>query len=279
MSKFYVFLLSSALVCNAQASWWWPFGDDADEKRAPRLSELMRQASDLAEEGYDLASDGKTSEAVEKFRAALKELDRVELENPERVKAPEFATLRNKREYLKSAIESLQLSQVKENAKSVAMSDTTELEKRFAAEKEAKKSVRMAAKTNAVAVTSAEKKSADLHTPKTPRERAIADIAKGDYAAAELTIRQMLEEKPNSPLALNLRASMEMKQGKVKEAEKTLDQAISNNPRSHFAYYNMALLFVGQGDRGAARRYYETGRSVGGPVDASIEAMLKGAVE
>lgn len=291
MSKCIVFLVAIFLACGASASWWWPFGN-SDENRLPRLSELMRTASDLAEDGYELASDGKTSEAIEKFRHALAELDRVERENPERVKAPEFATLRNKREYLKSSIESLQLSQVQENAKSVAVSDTTELEKRLAAEKAAKKSAAELAKTNAVveakaplanpkkeSVAAAQENGVEHAVPRTPREQAIADIAKGDYSAAELTIKQMLADKPNSPLALNLRASMEMKQGKVKEAEKTLDQAISNNPRNYFAYYNMALLLVERGDKSAAKRYYETGRSVGGPADASLEAMFKGAEE
>ena len=36
----------------------------------------MEPASVMIDEAYDLADDGKTSEAVEKYRAALAELDR-----------------------------------------------------------------------------------------------------------------------------------------------------------------------------------------------------------
>ena len=87
----------------------------------------------------------------------------------------------------------------------------------------------------------------------------------------------MLAEKPNNAAALNLKAMMEMAQGKVKAAESTLDQTIMSNPRSHFAYYNMAelLLQKNPGDKDAARRYYETGRSVGGPRDEQLEEALK----
>ena len=66
-------------------------------------------------------------------------------------------------------------------------------------------------------------------------------------------------------------------QGKFKEAEQTLDRGIMNNPRDHFAYYNMALLMLQQNpdNRDPARRYYETGRTYGGPKDAELEALLK----
>lgn len=110
------------------------------------------------------------------------------------------------------------------------------------------------------------------------RERAIADIAAGNFESAEAIIEEMLAEKPNGAMALNLRASMEAAQGKTREAERTLDQAIMSNPRSHYAYYNMASLllrFDPEGSKASARRYYETGRAVGGPVDEQLEASLR----
>lgn len=110
------------------------------------------------------------------------------------------------------------------------------------------------------------------------RERAIADIAAGNFESAEAIIEEMLAEKPNGAMALNLRASMEAAQGKTREAERTLDQAIMSNPRSHYAYYNMASLLLRsdpEGSKASARRYYETGRAVGGPVDEQLEASLR----
>ena len=50
-----------------------------------------------------------------------------------------------------------------------------------------------------------------------------------------------------------------------------------SNPRSHFAYYNMAILMLqaNPDNTAVARRYYETGRTYGGPKDDSLEALLK----
>ena len=102
-------------------------------------------------------------------------------------------------------------------------------------------------------------------------------IASGDYATAEALINEMLAAKTNGAMALNLRAAMEMKQGRFDVAEDTLDQAIMSNPRSHFAYYNMAIVMLqaNPDNKKAARRYYETGRTYGGPKDESLEALLK----
>ena len=102
-------------------------------------------------------------------------------------------------------------------------------------------------------------------------------IARGDYAVAEGLIKEMLAEKPNGAMALNLRAAMEMKQGRFDVAEKTLDQAIMSNPRSYSAYYNLAMLLMQRdaGNKASARRHYETGRALGGPEDAVLEALVK----
>ena len=82
--------------------------------------------------------------------------------------------------------------------------------------------------------------------------------------------------KPDDAAALNLRAAVEMAKGDAKAAEKTLDQAIRSNPRGYHAYYNMARLMAAhKGNLSGAKRYYEAGRSFGGPVDAKLEEILK----
>lgn len=286
MGKLCALVSVLAISCAAQASWYWPFGsDEDDEKEAPRISTLMEPASRLIDEASDLAGDGKTSESVEKYRKALEELDRIERENPERAKSAEFATLRNKRAYVNAAIDSMLMSQVKENAKAVAVSDTAELEKKLAEERAKDKP--SAARPSGVEARSSGAKEAEPATakkpatqnakPKTKREQAMFDIANGDFAAAEIVIGEMLEAKPNNAMALNLKATMEARQGKLKEAEQTLDQAIMSNPRSHFAYYNMAIVMLqaNPDNKQSARRYYETGRTYGGPKDESLEALLK----
>ena len=285
MRGFAIFSFTLVLAYGVQASWYWPFGSDDESGNEPRISELMEPATELIDEASDLAADGKIDESVEKYRKALDEIDRIERENPERAKSTEFATLRNKRAYVNAAIDSMLLSQVQQNAKVVAVSDTTELEKRLAEE-------RAKDKPNAVrpsGLEDAEPKPAEQPAtrnpqpgtrnpkPLTKRDQAIADIASGDYAAAELIIREMLEAKPNGAMALNLKAALEMKQGKFAEAERTLDQAVSSNPRDPSAYYNLALLLLQKdaGNKSSAKRYYETGRAMGGAADSQLEALLK----
>lgn len=126
------------------AAWYWPFGGDDEKKSEPRLSELMEPASRLIDAASDFADEGKVSEAISEYHKALDELARIELENPERAARPEFATVRNKRAYIESAIDSLLMSQARQNAKAVAVTDTTELERKYAEERAA----RAAAKAN-----------------------------------------------------------------------------------------------------------------------------------
>ena len=277
MNRLLAFIFVFAVVFQSAAAWYWPFGSDEESKAAPRISELMEPASLLIDEASDLAAEGKLQEAVEKYRKALAELDRIELENPDRADKPEFATLRNKRAYVNAAIDSMLMSQVKENAKAVAVSDTTELEKKLLQENSAKVSVKepekkpTPSKKAAVAAKKVKPKSMSRS------EQVIADIAAGEYEAAAIVIGEMLVEKPNGAAALNLKAALETAQGKYVEAEKTLDSAIMSNPRSYYAYYNMARLILQSRPDGksSARRYYETGRAIGGPADAELEGLVK----
>lgn len=299
MIKFGIVLAALALTGSAFASWYWPFGDDGDQAERIRLSALMEPATLLIDEAADLASDGKVQASVDKYRAALVELERIERENPERAETMEFATLRNKRAYVNAAIDSLLLAQVRENAKAVAVSDTTELEKRLAAEKKKSStgSAAEASDSKAQATPRAKDRPREPGASKVKRavqpevkpqakkaakplgrrEQILQNIADKDYASAEQGVRAWLGETPNNAVALNLLAALEAERGNFKAAEKALDQAIESNPRSHYAYYNMAQLLMDadRENKSVARRYYETGRALGGPEDSQLEGLLK----
>ena len=255
MKQLVSIFIALSLGAGASGAWYWPFS--SDDEKPPRVSELMEDASIMIDEAYDLAADGKTSEAVDKFRAALAELDRIEAENPDRVKEPEFNTLKNKRATVTAAIDSLLLDEVQSNAKAISVTDTTELQKKYDA--------KMAAKRGGAA-----------DAPRSNIEKAMAALKAKDYDAVERAVSEMLSENAKDSVALNLLAAAEIAKGDAKAAEKTLDLAISANPGSYYAYYNMARLMVrAKGNKEAAKRYYETGRRYGGPKDAALEGMLK----
>lgn len=319
MKSFLASVLATALAFGVQAVWYWPFGSDEKEPELPRLSVLVEPASLAIDEASDLMADGRTDEAVECYRKALAELERVENENPERAATPEFATVRVKRAYVNAAIDSILLEQARSNAKAVAVTDTTELEKKFAAKRAAavqaktaatasntvkgdsqpaapklerqvdafvekahqrdkvtQKAAEKARATRAVNEEIARLLAADPKNRKARLLQAGEDVRKGDYEAALLTVRELLEEKPNDAAALNLRAMCEISMGNVRAAEATLDQAINSNPRDHYAYYNMVhLMLNAKHNRVAAERYYETGRAVGGPKVEAFEKVFK----
>ena len=299
MSKWLSLFLVLAAVVTADASWYWPFGSD-DDSDGPRLSELMEPASLLIDDATDLAADGKIQDAVSKYREALDELNKVEMDYPDRAATTEFASLRNKRAYVNAAIDSLLLAEARDNAKAVAVTDTTELERKFlrkrgllppeekpvskapVAEAEGETAPKPAATEPAVrppAVPDAAKLEEALK--KAPKNRKVRLALIGEYVKAgrfddaKAEVGVLLEGNRTDSSALNLKAVCEAAQGDFKAAEKTLDLVIQSNPRDYNGYYNMAnLKLQGAGNRNVARYYYETGRAVGGPRDAELEAAV-----
>lgn len=293
MVRFGAFAVAATLSLGALGSWYWPFGSD-DEEVIPRISELMEPASTNIDAATDFEFDGKFDEAIAGYEAALRELDKVEAEYPDQMDKPEFTTVKTKRAYVRAKIDTLKFLQVKENSKAVAVSDTTELEKKLAAEKaaaakaatpepepEAEKPAPEPEKPSVEKPAPAPAKPASKKPSPAKalsRQQRIAKaIADGDYAAADADIAETLRTRPNDAAALNLRAMMESAQGKYRDAEHTLDQAIQSNPKSYHAYYNMARLILKAypDNKDGARRYYETGRAVGGPRNAALEEAVK----
>ena len=303
MNKFIIFFAVCAVGLAGHAAWYWPFGGKGEDVSKPRISDLMEPASMLIDTAADYAEEGKINEAVAEYRKALAELDRIEVENPDRVGTTEFATVNNKRAYIDAAVDSLLLKQAQQNARAVAITDTTELEKRYARlkgrdvpegrpaeDRQPPAPARSAADAPAEApagpavAESAERAEIKALLAADPRNRkarlrlVLVDLNDKDYAAAKLTLRELLAEKPNDAAALNMRAAVETEEGDYKAAERTLDQSIQSNPRSYYAYYNMARLFIktrGASGKASARRYYETGRTFGGPADPELEGLLK----
>ena len=273
----------------------------------------MEESSILIDEAFDLAAQGKISEAVEKYKKAYEELEKLEFQYPERAATSEFSTVRNKKAYVSTSIDSLLLKQAGENARAVAVTDTTELEKRYEAEMKAKASglpvededdepeepksakkdekpsrtenVKDTSKAAEAPKSSARRVKIAKIAAENPANRkakimlAVEDLKNKEFDAAELTIKELLAEKPNDVTALNLKAAVEAARGDYEKAKSTLHQLIQSNPKDPSGYYNLAKLiikFEGAAGKAAARRYYDTARKYyGGPKDAKLEELLK----
>ena len=302
-------LCFSAALC-ARGAWYWPFGTDRDSTNAPpRLHRLLQPANDFIELAQDASLEGDTEKALENYRLALGELDRVEVENPDRAASAEFAPLRLRRAACTAAIDAIRFAQVNENVRPVSVTDTTELQKRWDKangivdeEGEGKKpaappsrdeakpappaTVASKPKEELAPKGTAKPKEAAKKTGPLPTDwhgrftQAVAYLRAQDYAAADVLLESMLRERPKDLNALLLRAAAQAGTQSYNAAQRTLERAMRAHPRSYLPYYNLANLLIQQGgDLEAAREYYDLGRTVGGPVNKALEARLKGVVK
>lgn len=286
-------VLALGLSLAAPAAWYWPFDFDPDStNKPPRLHRLLEKANEYIELAEDEALDGDGDKAIENYRLALKELDRVEAENPDRAESPEFAPLRNKRATCSAAIDSIRFAQVNDNRRAVAVSNTSDLERKWrikhglqtlADEAFAK---REAAKTNAAAQASSPASAAATNAPaaKTPPgavpygvrlKEALAEVRKGDYAAADRLLDGLEKESPDDLNLLLIRSAAQAGAGSLFAARRTLERAVKAHPKSYLPCYNLANLVLRlNDDRTAARDYYEQGRALGGPRNEALERRL-----
>ena len=297
--------LAAFAATSAQAAWYWPFGNDEDSPdKPPRLHRLLENANDLIEQAEDASLDGDAEKALELYNAALTNLVDVAAKNPDRAEKPEFAPLRSKIAATSAAIDSIRFAQVNQNVRAVAVTDTTELQKKYDAEQakkngsaaaiekpkppekkaEKEKAEKPAAKAEKSAAPAASEKAAAPAAPAASFDgfdakiqTALKELQAKDYAAADLLLEDLEKERRDDLNVLILRAAAQNGLKYYLAARRTLEKAMRAHPKSYLPYYNLAHLMFkieGEGVK-SARQYYELGRALGGPQDDKLEARLK----
>ena len=307
--KYSCFILVALLMCvimPLRAAWYWPFGEDEDSPDAkPRLHRLLENANDLIEQAEVAALDGDAEKALDLYNSALTNLQDVAVKNPDRAEKPEFAPLRNKIAATAAAIDSIRFAQVNSNIRAVAVTDTTELQKKYDKEQAKKKGLKppeekkQEKKSGPAAPKVAETAPAAVNptsppaaaAKKTPApakpvkvaglddrvQTALNEIQAKDYAAADLLLADLEKERPNDLNVLILRAAAQNGLKYHLAARRTLEKAMRAHPKHYLPYYNLAYLMFkidGEG-KSSAKQYYELGRTLGGPQDARLERMCK----
>lgn len=263
-----MFALLSALLFwwGAQAAWYWPFGSDDDEADPPRLSELMEKASELIDEATDLAADGKTNEAADKYNEALAELDRLEREYPERAATDEFATVRTKRSYVTVALDSMLIKDVVDNANAVALTDTTELERKVAELRASRKRARQEAIRSSETEGKPDPASADRDLPKIEnqlKEFVAAERAKKKEVHkaaarsrskrdAETRLQEMLKDEPDNRKARLALIGERLKKSEYSAALADIERLLEEDPSDAAALNLKAVSEMLSGDAKAA---------------------------
>lgn len=251
-----------AFAATAEAAWYWPFGSGVGRGGKARLSEIMEDANAAIDNAADFAADGKTTEAIAEYRKALDELDKVERDNPERAATIEFASVRNKRAYVNAAIDSLLMAQARENAKAVAVTDTTELEKKFA-ERRGRQSgndvsrgrppVQAGAQDGSQSQAGAqgqdmpklEKQKDAFMEKERARQREVQ--RKAARAKTEEKIAELLQKDPSSGRARVMQAGLMMGDGDLAGAKRKLAEVLAETPDDTSALNMMAVCAAREG--------------------------------
>ena len=304
----------ACVVFPVQAAWYWPFGEDEDSPDAkPRLHRLLENANNLIEQAEDAALDGDAEKALELYNSALTNLVDVAAKNPDRAEKPEFAPLRNKIAATSAAIDSIRFAQVNQNIRAVAVTDTTELQKKYDEEQAKKKGLKKPEEKKTQEKKAEEKGDApkpkasegsvDKPAAKKPEPPAVSapvkkpvaakpikiagldekiqtaldEIQAKDYVAADLLLSDLEKARPNDLNVLILRAAAQNGLKYHLAARRTLEKAMRAHPKHYLPYYNLAyLMFKLEGEGAAsARQYYELGRTLGGPQDLRLEGKFK----
>ena len=285
-------LISAVLLCaaTAQAAWYWPFGSDEDSPdRPPRLHRLLENANDLIEQAEDASLDGDAEKALELYNSALTNLVDIANQNPERAETPEFAPLRNKIAATSAAIDSIRFAQVNQNIRAVAVTDTTELQKRYDAEQAKKKGLdkvlekkeepeakkddvptkepveesvkkpaesppaappKPSAAPKSVLAPASEPAPASIAAFDEKIQLAIKELKAKDYAAADLLLEELEKERKGDLNVLILRAAAQNGMKYHLAARRTLEKAMRAHPKSYLPYYNLAYLMFKLEDEG-----------------------------
>lgn len=281
------FILVLLLAPCLHAAWYWPFTPDEDStNQPPRLHRLLEQANDYIELAEDESLKGEADKALDYYHQALDELARVQLENPQRAQTPEFAPLRNKIAACRAAVDAIRFDQINSNIRAVTVTDTEALQRKWnrlhgvkdeEPTKKEKAAKEDSSKKKAAAVDDAEQAEASADVAWKDRLRGAANSLKaGDVAAAAAALDAMEKERPEDLDVLMLHAAALASSGRLYAARKRLENAVKAHPRSYLPHYNLAYVALELGEgRKAAKRCYDEGRELGGPVNADLEQRLK----
>ncbi|MBQ7189609.1 MAG: tetratricopeptide repeat protein [Kiritimatiellae bacterium] len=223
--------------------------DSAAESGKPKkVSELLQKVTELMDAAQDAYVDGDAQKAIAGYRDALKEIDRIEAENSDRADTAEFSPVRFRRALCETTIDRIMLEEASATSRTVAVTDTTELEKRRAERKKA-------AETNNVPDTainlSAKKSAEELAFSKQSQEKKESDKGKAEekldiegelefakdmqsvqrFEDAEHSLVKILKVDPDNREAMFLLALVQLQSGRAKDSLILLDDLLSDTPR------------------------------------------------
>ena len=107
-----------------------PLEVSAKERKKVKVSVLLKETNEIMDEAQNTYIDGDATKAIELYRKALVELIKIESQYPDRVTSADFAPLRFRRALCETEVDRIMLEEVNASSRSVAVTDTRELEQK-----------------------------------------------------------------------------------------------------------------------------------------------------
>lgn len=253
-------LFLTAAACVAPGAVW------AKEKEI-KVSELMKDANEIMAQAQTAYVDGETKKAIEFYRNALKEIVRIETENPKRAATSEFAPVRFRKALCETEIDRIMLEEVNATARTVAVTDTRELEAKRAARHKAAETnqiqnatLKLAAKQEdggaaaPVSVTQAEPSASASGKGRPVNVKEELEWAKDmmtvdHFEDVEQALIKVLKQDPANWEARFLMAQCRLRQGRPSDALVVLDDLMADRPKDE------AVLLMASGANMASGSY------------------------
>lgn len=201
------------------------------EESPRKVSELLKDANIMVSDAQEAYVNGEAAKAVELYRKALKEIEKIETENADRTASSEFAPLRFRKALCETEIDRIILEEVSATARTVTVTDTTALSKKRAERKKA-------AQTNQapeVAIALNVKRADGKATSKEAVEKSVK--------------KQVSKEKADSKAAVDIPGELEfakdmLSMDRLKDARHSLLKVLRQDASQHEGQFLMALLMM-----------------------------------
>lgn len=202
-----------------------------EKKEEPKkVSELLKDANVMVSDAQEAYVNGESTKAIELYRKALKEIEKIEMQNRDRVASAEFAPLRFRKALCETEIDRIILEDVSASARTVMVTDTAALSKKRADRKKAAETNQVPEVAVALNVKRADGKI-------TSKEEVEKDIQK-----------QIAKEKTDSKI-VDISAEVEfakdmLSMNRLKDARHSLLKVLKQDASHHEGQFLMALLMI-----------------------------------
>ncbi|MFO7936937.1 MAG: tetratricopeptide repeat protein [Kiritimatiellia bacterium] len=213
----------------------------AKEREKLNVSELLEDANAFMAEAQDVYVEGDSDKAVGLYRKALAEIKKIERRYPDRVTSSGFAPLRFRRALCETELDRILLEKVDVASRTVAVTDTRELEKKRRERREAAKTNRLAKVSEKLSLKN---RSGVVDFQPEPDENPRSADQTKTVEQEQTTVEQ--EQILDSDVELDWAADM-LEAGRQDEAEKSLIKVLRAYPDNFKARFMLTLLRIRNG--------------------------------